>query len=199
LAQESLLSPVSDSLAQLFRSQPLTLSIARNSLTTALLSTHLLTTHLPPSLLLHSLTDLSSFYLLRLGSFASNLLGELDILRTRGGRGAGREGGRRLGAVDEKGLDEAMRRARAGTELEDLGADVVDPLDFVSLSLPSSSSTDEQAPFATRLLGIPLALDYTPPTPALGLLVDEQALAAYRGCWGILIAVKGAQRRVGGW
>ncbi|ORY57090.1 gamma-tubulin complex component protein [Leucosporidium creatinivorum] len=166
--------------------------ITRVSGISALLSTHLLTTHLPPSLLLTSLTHLTSFYLLRLGSFSSNLLAEIEVLRTRGARGAGRERGGGM----EKGLLEAMSRARAGTELEELGADAVDPLEYFHLAL-ASSATDEQDPFASRLLGTPLKLEYTPPTPALGLLVDEGSLKSYARCWGVLMAVKGAQRSAG--
>lgn len=150
-----------------------------------LLSTHLLSIHLPSHLLISHLTLLGATFLLRTGSFASNLSTELAHLRVRP-----------IAHLTSLDLAGALFRASAGTSLdatEDSGGND-DKLEAFQLVLSRDEGLADDA-FARTLLGPSVTLLFAP-TPAMALFLTTDVLATYGRIWSYLMAIKGCHGRL---
>lgn len=166
---------------------------SQNSLTNfllALLSTHLLSFHLPTHLLLSNLALMGSTYLLRTGSFSSNLVNELSILRTKP-----RSTNLGISTVDLTG---ALFRASLGTEL-DSEEEIINlsslTLENFKLVLSRDIENEEDDAFSRKLLGPSISLKFEP-TRALGLILNKESLIVYGRIWSYLLSIKSCQSRL---
>lgn len=161
----------------------------------ALLSSQLLSLHLPTSLLLSHLTLLGSTYLLRTGSFASNLITELHLLRTRP-----QPISRTHGGISNLDLNRALIRSSIGTELDEAD-DLEDQSPTSSLGLEGFAlvfSREEdmaEDPFSKRLVGPSITLKYVP-SRAMGLIMTKDCLEVYGRIWGYLMGIRACHSRL---
>lgn len=159
---------------------------------TELLSTHLLTLHLPLPLLTHTLTSLSSIYFLLAGSFASNLLREIDALRSKTARVLRGKG---IGNFELAGV---LARAVGGTELDQSEEEPGmrrKGMEMEAFRLVLGEGEEEGASLSTRLLGPELKLVFEP-TPALALVFSDEVRNVYQNVWGYLLAVRNCHSRL---
>lgn len=159
----------------------------------ALLSTHLLSLHLPTHLLIQNLSLLGSIYLLKTGSFTTNLVTELASLRVKPRSTS-------LG-ISTSDLNTALFKSCLGTELDpdaEFSNSTSSNLDNFKLVLTrdivNSDLNDDDA-FSRKLLGPSISLTFEP-TRAMGLILTKESLKIYGRVWSYLMSIRSCHSRL---